>query len=380
MPAPRRESVLGNPAAATKRAALSVRFLFLNQYFPPDPAPTGLLLGEVADDLAAHGHAVDFVSAGQKYRGAKKGGRALREVRGLLEILWLGLRAERPDVVVSATSPPLLLLVATLVSMRHGAKSAHWLFDMYPELAIALGEVREGRFTRFIESLMRWAYRRSDLIVALDADMQARVKNYGAESESIAPWVVAPMMEKQPQRVTKAMAPVWLYSGNLGRAHEWETLLEAQQLLEKRGSNWSLIFQGGGPSRPLAEARARELCLKNCSWKDYVPEAELQDSLRAAKVLMVTQRPQTQGLLWPSKLALIRTLPGRILFVGPPNGAIADELRRLPQAGIFAPGDAEKIADWLEDSPPMTPVISDAAAVRAAGLEKWRTLLLALGR
>ena len=92
------------------------------------------------------------------------------------------------------------------------------------------------------------------------------------------------------------MALVWLYSGNLGRAHEWETLLEAQQLLEKRGANWSLIFQGGGPSRPLAEARARELCLKNCSWKDYVPEAELQDSLRAAKVLIVTQSAANTGL------------------------------------------------------------------------------------
>ena len=27
----------------------------------------------------------------------------------------------------------------------------------------------------------------------------------------------------------------WIYSGNLGRAHEWETLLRAQQLIEQRG-------------------------------------------------------------------------------------------------------------------------------------------------
>lgn len=357
-----------------------MRFLFLNQYFPPDPAPTGLLLREVADDLAAHGHVVDFVSAGQKYRGAKKNGRALRELRGLLEIWWRGLCATRPDVVVSATSPPLLLFVATLVSMRHRAKSAHWLFDMYPELALALGEVRESRFVHFIEGLMRWAYRRADLIVALDADMQTRLEKYGAQSELIAPWVVAPMSEKQAERVAKSTAQTWLYSGNLGRAHEWETLLEAQKLLEKRGANWRLIFQGGGPSWPIAQERSQKLGLQNCAWKVYVPEAELRDSLRAAEVLIVTQRPETQGLLWPSKLALIQTLPRRILWVGPIDGAIARELRSLPQAGIFAPGDAEEIARWIENSAPLTPIFSDAAADRAAGLEKWRSLLLALGR
>src|SRR5436309_206230 len=108
-----------------------MRLLFLNQYFPPDPAPTGVLLRELADHLAAHGHEVDFISSRQSYRGEKKSGsRAIREQRALLEILLRGIAARRPDIVISATSPPLLLFIATLVSMRHGARSAHWLFDM----------------------------------------------------------------------------------------------------------------------------------------------------------------------------------------------------------------------------------------------------------
>ena len=42
-----------------------MRILFLNQYFPPDPAPTGILFREVADEFARLGHEVDFVTRGR---------------------------------------------------------------------------------------------------------------------------------------------------------------------------------------------------------------------------------------------------------------------------------------------------------------------------
>src|SRR4051812_20194800 len=119
-----------------------MRVLFLNQYFPPDPAPTGVLLGEVAEAAKKAGHTVDFVAARQEYRmGQNQGGRMIREARALARMLIDGLRRPRADVVVSASSPPCLLVVATLVAFWHRARSVHWIMDMYPEIAVALGEV-----------------------------------------------------------------------------------------------------------------------------------------------------------------------------------------------------------------------------------------------
>src|SRR3954447_16473 len=126
-----------------------MRVLLLNQYFPPDPAPTGMLLGELAERLRADGHTVDFVDAGVPYRaGQKQRGRARRELTALARMLWRGLCAPRGDVVISATSPPLLLVVGTLVALRHRARSIHWAMDLYPDLAVALGEIREGALAR----------------------------------------------------------------------------------------------------------------------------------------------------------------------------------------------------------------------------------------
>lgn len=362
-----------------------MRVLFLNQYFPPDPAPTGVLLRELADRLEEAGHTVDFVAARQDYRqGQKKGGRMLREAKALVRMLFDGLRRPRADVVISGSSPPCLLLVATVVAFWHRAKSVHWIMDVYPEIAVALGEIGDGLLAKCIGKAMGWAYRRAKAVVVLDEDMAACVRKYGVNPEVIGVWVFASVIAQTQRATAEAVAPwTWIYSGNLGRAHEWETLLAAQAVLEKRGTGIRLLFQGGGPSRPAAEARAAELGLRQCEWKGYVDEAALPDTLRSGKVLVVTQLPAAQGLLWPSKLGLILSLPRPILWVGPMEGAIGRKLQALPQAGVFAPGEAEKVADWLtalkDRSEPPPPPALDPAAYREAMLTAWLHLLERLG-
>ena len=244
-----------------------MRVLFLNQYFPPDAAPTGVLLRELADELERAGHTVDFVAARQDYRaGQQKGGRMRREAQALGRMLWDGLRRPRAAVVVSATSPPCLLVVATLVALWHRARSVHWIMDLYPEIAVALGEVRAGCAVRMIGRVMGWCYRRAARVVVLDADMAERLRGRGVESAVIRPWVFAPVLRQlAAARNERTGEWTWIYSGNLGRAHEWETLLQAQAILERRGAGVRLLFQGGGPSRAAAQARAAELGLRQLS-------------------------------------------------------------------------------------------------------------------
>lgn len=355
-----------------------MRILFLNQYFPPDPAPTGILLREIADALAGEGHEVVFASSGQDYRaGQGRGSRLRRELHALWAVFRAGLGAGRVDVVVSATSPPLLVVVGALITKFHGSRHCHWLFDMYPELATALGEIPDGAPARLFTALTRRAYRRADCVVALDEDMADRLKGYGVASRVIAPWVFPSLLEARAALLPAAAAhcnpePVWLYSGNLGRAHEWRTLLDAQRLIEASGAPWRLVFQGGGPAWPAAREYAASLGLSRCDWRPYVPEEQLPASLLAADVLAVTQKPETCGLLWPSKLALVTSLPRPVLWVGPTDRAIARDLAGLPGAGIFAPGDADGIAKWLTGNGlRKCDVARDPAAIRAAGIREW---------
>ncbi len=337
-----------------------MRFLLLNQYGPPDSPPTARLLGELAAFLRTRGHEVEVLAQRQTYGGRPASGR--ERLRRELAAAWFVLRAgwwrrsPRPDVVLALSSPPGLLVVAALVAWRQRARLAHWAMDIYPELAVVLGEVPSGFLANTVQRAMRWAYRRCGLVIALDDDMRAHLQLLSrCPVRVLEPW---PAAIAEPQ-IAGAIAAesacadssaswTWLYSGNLGRAHEWQTLLDAQRLLEDRGLPIRLVFQGDGAARAPAAVYAERLGLQRCEWRGYVPEEDLVASLFRAQVVIVTQRPETRGLLWPSKLALLERLPRPILYVGPVDGAIARRLCERGDAGVFAPGQAQAIANWIE--------------------------------
>ena len=227
--------------------------------------------------------------------------------------------------------------------------------DVYPEVAVRLGEIREGSLIhRAIQNLMHWSYGQADVLVALDEDMQALFEKSGHAAAVCRPWTPLtlqwPTEDSTPAEDLPGRPLRWVYSGNLGRAHEWEALLDAQKLLEGEAPDeFELVFQGGGASRQPAQARAIALSLQHCQWSGYAPKEALLDSLFAADVLVATQNPATQGLLWPSKLAVMRHVPRPILWVGPQESAVTAELSSRPATATISvdPNAARNIANWL---------------------------------
>lgn len=303
-----------------------------------------------------------------------------REIGALWRILREGSARRRPDVVVSGSSPPCLGVVADRIARKHRAAHFHWAMDMYPELAVELGEIRRSSPVAKIAGwAMRRVYRRAKAVIALDGDMAERFRAMKVEPVSIRPWVtrqVIPVSAAEPEPPW-----TWIYSGNLGRAHDWATMLDAQALLERRGVDARLVLQGGGPSWAGAQAKAGALGLRRCEWRGYAAAEDLPGLLLRSEVLVATQRPAVRGLLWPSKLALMLALPRPILFIGPAEGAIASELRGLSHAGVFAPGDAEGVARWIASRRQNriaipSGAISSADEQRGRALATWRELLL----
>jgi len=330
------------------------RFLLLNQFVFPDPAPTARLLGEVAAELRARGHETVLVGDRASYHGHKTlfGSRALRELSSLVRLFFRAVFTRRVDAIVCLTSPPLLPVVAKLARFRHrGAKLIHWAMDLYPEVAVSLGEVREGSLLhRITAAMMSRVYRSCDLIVALDEDMADRIALHGAGCEIQLPWPPAiheetPATRNHPRPANRPT--VWLYSGNLGRAHEWRTLLDAQHQLEKEGTEIDLVFQGGGAEREAAREYAGTLGLTRCHCQPYAAEADLILSLLEADVLIATQRPETKGCLWPSKLALTLLLDRPLVWVGPNDGAVTALLKGSGHF-CFEPGKASSLAETLK--------------------------------
>lgn len=371
-----------------------MRILLLNQFIPPDASPTARLLEELREALEEAGHETVLIGIPDGYRktGVRFRARFLRDLVTLGRLLFRGLTTSKADAVIAFSSPPCLVAIASLVARRHRAKLVHWCLDLYPDLVVALGVISENNpVQRVIRSITGRALRRCDLVVALDEDMADRFREAGISCKVLPPWP-PPVGEKKPANLSqKSELPespgfTWLYSGNLGRAHEWRTLLDAQKLVEDSSDNpvaIELVFQGGGAAREKARQHAKSLRLKSCIWRGYASDGDFLDSLLAADALIVTQRPQVRGMLWPSKLALALLLNRPLVWIGDPAGAIAEAIRNeSPASCVAAPGEAEKIAVFLREraeagraeapSPPTVGDIKKAAdAARARGLVQW---------
>lgn len=364
-----------------------MRLLLLNQFAPPDTAPTARLLGDLAAAFTAAGWDAVLIGKKEGYRHGKKAGfhRILRDALAHLRLFWSGLLAGPCDWVLCLSDPPGLPFTAALLARIKRARLAHWAMDVYPEVAVRLGALPDGFASRLAGSAMTWGYHECDLLVALDEDMQGVIEQRGGRGvRTLPPW--PPRFESSPRASSKAIPRrTWLYSGNLGRAHEFLDLLEAQKVLETRDAPWRLAFQGGGPGHEEAKACAVAMGLKHCDWQPYADDETLLDSLLQADVLIATQKNAMLGLLWPSKLAVMRLTGRPLLWVGPARGKIGEELRAAsPMNGVFSPGDAAAIARWIaglpaaDEHPPTTAdvVIQKAEQLREQGFAFFTQWLL----
>lgn len=320
-----------------------MRVVLVNKFGPPSDAPTARVVAQLADAFRAIGYEVEIVATSETYRGSSRGlGRAIQELLALGGMFAGLLRSRRADCWIVLSSPPGLIIPVALAAQVRRVKISHWVMDLYPETAVAFGVLRRGGLLHSLfRAAMNWALKRCDKVCVLDSDMQERIS---VEADVLPLWPLEAVPTGEPSAPKN-----WIYSGNLGRAHEWRPLLEIQKLLETRGSEIRLIFQARGGELQHAKAQAKEMNLDQVEWNEFASPETFAQILCAAGALIVTQRLEAKGCVWPSKLAVAARISRPLFWIGPNNGAVAHWLEGRPGTGIFLPSETEKAANWLTE-------------------------------
>jgi glycosyltransferase involved in cell wall biosynthesis len=351
--------------------------LLLNQFYPPSDAPTGLLLADLAERLAAAGHRVRVVASRRAYEdprrtfpareeragvvvgrlptlGGRRGGalaRALDDASFLCGTGLALLAGRRPDVVVALSTPPLLATLAVLAARLRGARTVYWVMDVYPDVAFALGVLRaDSVLGRLLSRLARYALVHATVVVALGERMAARLSAQAARSiEHVPNWLAGPEFPAGVDATELRNEWGWngklvvLYSGNLGRAYEFDTALRAASLLRDR-ADVRFAFVGRGARRGEIESEVGRLGLSNVELRDPFPRERLALGLAAADLHLVTLRPEAAGLVVPSKIYGTLAVGRPTLYVGPRESEIAGILLDAECGVRIEPGDAEALA------------------------------------
>jgi glycosyltransferase involved in cell wall biosynthesis len=362
-----------------------LKLIFLNRFFFPDHSATSLMLSDLAFALADRGCDVSVITSRQRYDApaerlapretlggvnvsriwtsrfgrANLLGRALDYASFYLAAAWRLWRLTRAgDVVIAKTDPPMLSVVAAPICRLRGARLVNWLQDIFPETAEALGvgDSAAGTAYALLRRLRNRSLRAARMNVALGERMAARVAALGVPREHvriIANWadgaLVVPVDHAaNALRADWGLAGAFVvgYSGNLGRAHEIGTFLEAMAIVEEAETAQPILwlFIGSGAlSAPLqAEAARRQFA--SVRFKPYQPSELLAQSLSAADVHLVSLRGELEGLIVPSKFYGVCAAGRPTIFVGDRDGEIARLIDRHGCGHAIATGDGAGLA------------------------------------
>lgn len=392
------------------------RVILVNRVYWPSTAATAQLLMDLAEGLAAQGWDIHVIAAGEastRHNGVtihrtggsdRHGGLISRTInygkfrrgaqRQLAKLVMPG------DVVVVMTDPPLLGAAVTDLVRKRGGNVVHWVQDIYPEIltahlgalvALPLGPLR---------ALRDVAWLAASRCVTLGEDMARTVAARGvpAGRVTIVPnWAPRELHVPASPAAIAARRGAWgvadkfvvAYSGNLGRVHEFTTVLDAAERLKSR-QDIVFLFIGTGARFEEVRAAARARGLDNLRLLPPETRADLPAALAAADAQLVTLQPGFARLVYPSKLAGVLAAGRPVLFVGPPDGEIARLLAREHCGEAVAPGEGERltatIAAWQADAAQTSQLGRNSRAVYtrqftfAAALARWDEILRLVAR
>lgn len=399
-----------------------MKLVFVNRYFHPDISATSQVLADLAADQARRGRDVHVVTSRQLYEDPAANlpaqgevdsvhvhrvststfgrhhlaGRALDYVTFYLAAarqLWALTRAG--DVIVANTDPPLISVVAAWVARLRGAVLVNWIHDVFPEIAQRLGVASlRGPPGTLACALRDYSLRVAAVNVVLGARMKGLISGHaGASSrvEVIENWAdgaaIRPLAAADnPLRRQWGLEGRFVvgYSGNLGRVHEFETILGAAKLL-RNDPDIAFLFIGGGRQKAWVESESAHNGLTNVTFQPYQPRSLLAASLSAADAHLVTLQESLEGLIVPSKFYGIAAAGRPTLSVGDANGEIARHLTSHNCGVAIRTGDAAGLAHairMLRDDPARAATLGRNARAaferhwdRRQAMERWNSVL-----
>jgi colanic acid biosynthesis glycosyl transferase WcaI len=358
-----------------------MKVLIVSQYFPPEVHGPSARLQAFAGGLASRGHQVEVVCevpshpagvvapgyGGHFVDRRRMDGfdvnyvwvratpskaardRVLNYASYALTATLVGAARRRPEVIL-ASSPPLPVgNVGAILAGRHRVPWVLDVRDLWPDAAVAVGELGEGRLYRFASRIERRLYRSADAIIATtEAFVQAIEGRGGAGKVSLIRngttdlYLEAGQSPADPAALGDADGRfTWAYAGNLGLAQGLETAVEAAAAL---GDGFRLVLIGQGPRLDELRSRADAAPAGSVEIRDPVPPERAARMLRASDALLVSLAPGFEGFV-PSKLFDCCAVGKPVVLAA--AGEAADLANGSGAALCVPPGDATALADAI---------------------------------
>jgi colanic acid biosynthesis glycosyl transferase WcaI len=372
--------------------AAELNLLILSLVFPPDSVSTGEIMGDLAADLRDSGHSVTVLTTTPHYNPdpAAERQQPLRPYWGRLlqqsdyhgirvyhaaipsktpsvigRILgWIGFHVvstvagvvtvPRPEVILTPSPPLSIGVSAWIIAALRGARYIYNVQEIYPDIAVNLGALRNRAAIRTMEALERFVYRKSAAVTVIAPRMRERLVAKGVRPEKVhvlPNFVDLRRLTPVPrhnefsrqQQLDDCFSVT--YAGNMGPAQGLDIVIEAARLLSMSDGRIRFLLIGEGILRESLTSSAAALPLRNVTVLPYQPTAMMPQIYSASDISLVPQAAATGFDAIPSKVYRIMATARPLIAVTDTTSDLAALVRDAGCGVIVAPGDARGFAD-----------------------------------
>lgn len=355
------------------------RLLVLNEYYWPGVEATAHLLTELCEALAdeydvtvitgaARGAATDGADRRGGVRIVRVGSTSYERrklaLRATNYLTYVSLAAratlsmQRPDIVICMTDPPFLGAVAGLVAKRFRAPLVVVSQDVFPEIAVELGKLKNRVIVETLRAVVGYSLRSAFRVVVIGERMRERVEAKGVRPERIRvipnwvdPDAIKPVPKRNPWSEAHGLADkfVVMHSGNIGHAQDLDSLVRAATFLRDLNDVRIVIIGAGARHGELVQL-AQRLEVDQVLFFPYQPRPALSESLSSADVHIVGLARGLSGFVVPSRLYGILSAGRPVIVAADPDSETVRVVSEIGAGIAVPPGRPERIAAAIRDA------------------------------
>jgi colanic acid biosynthesis glycosyl transferase WcaI len=363
-----------------------MRVLIISLVYPPEHAPAGIMVAELANELAHAGHDVAVLTgfpshpAGRLFPGWKATLLSREQTEGAFTLLrclhsfvprfgalgkmwyhftfavssfWAGLWAGRFDVLVLQSTPAFCGPAAILLAWIKKARTFYWIHDIHPESTINAGLLKEGVLSAVMKATDSWVCRRASMVATPTEDMREVIVARGLPAEHVViqrHWLdeerLQPSSRQNGWRDKHGISPtdfVALHAGTLGYISGALVIVEAARVLAQH-PGILFLFVGEGPLKAELQEKAREYGLTNVKFLPFQSEEDLASMLVSAEVGLVSLKAESAATSIPSKMYGYVSAGRPVIASVAPRSAVARFIGAAGFGWAVPPADPEALA------------------------------------
>jgi len=362
-----------------------MKIFIYTMYFLPDYGSAPILMAEMASFFAEKGYDVEVITTfprgekGTKYKNKlyvkEKKDKFIvkrfwtnrsqtpigRFIAWTIYVFWSTLysllKVKKEDKLFLRLPPLQLGVMGILISKIKGAKFILNVQDIYPDLAIESGVIKNSLVIKLLKWLEKWIYRHSDCITVISEGFKENLRQKGVPESKIRVipnWVDTEFLKPLPKdnKVAKKLGLkdkfVIMYAGTISLSSfvALENLIKVANLLRREKEIVFVIVGEGIKKKELME-KATRLRVENVKFLPFQSFEDVPFFLASSDLLVVPLDITKTQISVPSKLYTYMAIGRPIITPSAKDSEVARIINEAKCGMCIEPDNIDKMAEAI---------------------------------